>query len=745
MIPFRFTPLLLVCLAVAAPAQSPASAPRLVAPREGSELGAGRLLQWEGLPEASAYDVIVCKDRGCTAVATKAVGIRRTQWQVPPLAAGTYYWRVTAIAANEARLGDTAGSAFTIAPYVSGRIVEDVEADGNRLEGRGGVRVLLFRDGAPAPAATAETDAAGEYVLHPIAGTYWLTVDGRGITPAGGASAGAAVQAEQTFGPAGAVCAAVDGKTVTRAAPGACFGGAFIAGLDDPSNPAKARSVARIVYDGGSLANVDFGFSFNVVTNLADAEPPPRGSLRQFVLNANAIHGSNPMRFVPMLAPTTTIRERGTDISWWTVTLATALPALADNGTTIDGLAHDPTATLIAAGRERRDRADLDPHRADLELALAAPLRIASRSALHAVAVNGASPDVVVSADSKLDYVIAGSHPNHDASGLTAAVVVSLERGTATMRHCFISSGTTAGIDVRPGTKLEAADVEVANCGAAPDATGAAIRLASDDSQLMRGFLHNNVGAGIQIDGSRNRVQQTNITDNAFGILLGPKAADNMITACELVWNHGGAVVADPTAAGQPMRNRVSQNYFNENGGIPIQLIDPQKEVTAPQAVCGGNMVPVPKIEKVSLRHSGEPGERSVEVHGSACPGTSVELYTSFVTGELQERVRQGRGRDLPSIREALNKESVESRDTKTSDRLLLPSVGEFHFAAAATAGADGTFSVTVPLGVEFRLFERISSDDDAARRLYGHVSVAAVAIERNGSTSEFSPRKLVD
>src|SRR3954462_12103511 len=65
--------------------------------------------------------------------------------------------------------------------------------------------VKLYRDGGTTPVAATET-TAGRYeftALQP--GTYWVVVDSKSIN--------AHAWAEQTFGPAGAVCAQTDGST----------------------------------------------------------------------------------------------------------------------------------------------------------------------------------------------------------------------------------------------------------------------------------------------------------------------------------------------------------------------------------------------------------------------------------------------------------------------------------------------------------------------------------------------------
>ena len=57
--------------------------------------------------------------------------------------------------------------------------------------------------------------------------------------------------------------------------------------------------MARVAFADHSVTGIDFGFSFNVVTSMADTATP--GTLRQFVTNANAIRGPNAMHFVPVM------------------------------------------------------------------------------------------------------------------------------------------------------------------------------------------------------------------------------------------------------------------------------------------------------------------------------------------------------------------------------------------------------------------------------------------------------------
>ena len=95
-----------------------------------------------------------------------------------------------------------------------------------------------------------------------------------------------------------------------------------------------AEHVIRRTITGADKTNVDFGFSYNVVTNVdgdgSDDDEPgtpgtarlSQGSLHQFILNANAVSGANSMRFVPTEA--TNASAGGDD--WWRISVTQALP-----------------------------------------------------------------------------------------------------------------------------------------------------------------------------------------------------------------------------------------------------------------------------------------------------------------------------------------------------------------------------------------------------------------------------------
>jgi hypothetical protein len=252
---------------------------------------------------------------------------------------------------------------FQISGIVFEDIVGDVLADGvvgdANNPGVEGVDVYLYLDdgdanldagdtlvgGAPTP-----TDASGNYSFSGLSdGDYFVVVDSKTVASTQDPAAVLTdIWAEQTYGPAGGYYDNGIGFGI-RVTAGPCYGG--IAGhLSDDFSQWDDREHRAIVTVGGSdAANVDFGFSFNVVTNLVGGDTRDddvgtnrtvQGSLRQFIQNANAINTANVMRFVPVESPGAV---DGFGNQWWRLPVTVALPAITGDGTTIDGRAFDFT------------------------------------------------------------------------------------------------------------------------------------------------------------------------------------------------------------------------------------------------------------------------------------------------------------------------------------------------------------------------------------------------------------------
>ncbi|HAW79330.1 MAG TPA: hypothetical protein DCX27_06180, partial [Balneola sp.] len=133
---------------------------------------------------------------------------------------------------------------------------------------------------------------------------YWVVVNSKTGNLTNGAS-----WAEQVYAPSGALCSDGTGGIGTKGSAGNCFGGRRGNQSDnlpvgtDPANTdlANAEHVAKVTMASNNVSGLNFGFSFNVVTDTRDGDDDVssnrsvQGSLRQFITNANEISGANTM------------------------------------------------------------------------------------------------------------------------------------------------------------------------------------------------------------------------------------------------------------------------------------------------------------------------------------------------------------------------------------------------------------------------------------------------------------------
>ncbi|NOZ59210.1 MAG: hypothetical protein GXO66_06515 [Euryarchaeota archaeon] len=107
---------------------------------------------------------------------------------------------------------------------------------------------------------------------------------------------------------------------------------------------ARYEHIAKLNASAYANESIDLGFSFDVVVNARDGDDVAgsarsvQGSLRQFLLNANAVAGANEMRFIPGVPP----NAGDASGAWWRIDVERAvgaLPAIEDNGTKINGTA----------------------------------------------------------------------------------------------------------------------------------------------------------------------------------------------------------------------------------------------------------------------------------------------------------------------------------------------------------------------------------------------------------------------
>ncbi|HEX7707849.1 MAG TPA: right-handed parallel beta-helix repeat-containing protein [Thermoanaerobaculia bacterium] len=635
-----------------------------------------------------------------------------------------------------------------------------------------GVTVKLYRDsGNRTPAstdtlvATAATDASGVYVFTlDRAGEYWVAVDSRSISPMGS-------WAEQTFGPAGALCVQPDGSFRTNWFEGACFGGRSLAS-DDASLLETSEHLALVTLREPAT-RVDFGFSFDVVTSVEDGEAI-QGSLRQFIVNSNLVTGPNHMRFVPLVRAD---ERRSTTFvqppRWWTIALQSPLPPLEDDETVIDGTAYNflsPSSVMdIHPGRigeapTVQSDETLVPRleKPELEILLSASGGIVckARCGVRAVALHGARRAVAAQSDLRIEHVLIGASPDGLPADASGEIGVEITEGTAVLRHVLVTQQTRAGVFAASGARIAADYLDVTASGTFgdPDA-GAAIVLLSEGSSLRSSSITANRGAGLllgSLDGNSpanaNTIDGNLISGNRAGVVLGPGSSRNVITRNDLMWNQlGGVTIAEHDNL-PPRENRLSANRYNENGLRPIVLdlgVERPNDLARAIERCervaalpNGGIAP-PRLTSIRLVGRGE--QAGVVLEGVACPGEIVELYQSFVTSGIRERVAE-----MPKIRGDGGAEETLGSQERV---LALPSIGEFNYLGAAHAGSDGRFEATYPVPV----ISRTSGQRDTIEETNVWASevlrsaetsvraYSAIAIDASGNTSEMSVRRRVD
>lgn len=676
-------------------------------------------------------------------------------------------WLAALCAVMVSLLGSASGSAQN-ARAISGTVYDDGAALAVRtgFVPAAGATVKLYRDGGdrlPSAddtiVATDTTNAKGTYAFPTMSsGDYWVAVDSRSL--------GKGAWAEQTFGPTGSLCTRLDGTSQIIYFEGSCIGGRTTAG-DDASSLTTSEHIA-LVSSSDANTGVDFAFSFNLVTSTADGDRL-QGSLRQFLANANAISGPNRMRFVPLTqAPEQRDPTMGVPTQWWAITLATPLPELQDDDTVIDGTAYNlisPASVIHMNPGRLGEMATVRPQdrtiplieKPELEVMLNGENGIvcAKRCGIRAISLHGSPTSVVTRGNARIEQVMIVASPD-GVSAEAGSVGVQVEKGVASAVHVLITTQTRAGMLVGPEGRLDGQHLEINRCG--DPQTGGGIVLLSNESRIRDSVIAANPGAGIimgSLDGatpaSGNTVESSTISSNQAGVLFGPGSSKNVVTRNDIMWNRLGGVTSAPFQTAPPRENRLSANRFDENGLRPIILDlatenpnELSRSAGSCQPVAGApnNGISSPRLTDVRVEM--EETTARVTVRGKACAGESVEIYQSFVTSGVRDKVP-----DLPRIRsEKVNRETLTNQERE----MALPSIGEFNYLGSTNADVEGNFMATFPLPI---VTETDTSSSEEETKIWASQvlqsaapsdrAFAAIAIDAAGNTSEMSVRRQVD
>jgi parallel beta-helix repeat protein len=640
--------------------------------------------------------------------------------------------------------------------HISGTIYEDLNGDGELSDGlaAASVDVMLYRDGGDGNPDGADdtfqsqavTGSAGRYDFVAAAGAaYWVAVDSRSLRASGGFNAGYGPRSawpEQTHGPAGALCAQWSGGSTSLSAPGRCFGGRRGSVPDDAAALGSAEHVALVALSTADMVDVSFGFSFNVVTNPADGMLDDgsgyavQGSLRQFIVNANAIRGANVMHFVPAAAP----QMGGSEGSWWRIEVSAALPSIDDSATTVDGRAFD-----LSDGASQRDSLPGSLGTGGTVGVDGLTLPRVARPELEIKGIGTVESGIVIKGD---NAVIQHLSVNSFALVMISGQIVVDSADGALIRSCIIGTGPES-FSMPDGEITEGSGIETSN---------------ADNGTISENLIGFCGGAGIRTwDNSvgwsvlSNELRGNAALDEAYdGIDTGPGSSGFTIRGNLLVGNLGGGIDTYESAGGHTMENNtVTENGYGGTETFGIRLFG--ERTTVSRNLIHDNAGPGVLVtmldtddartpgfyHEISQNRFGGNGSNAIDLVGSGSnrTGDGVTVNDGGYGDPCGYMDTSGNaGLDYPEILEThLN----GSGTLLTIRGTACPGSTVEVYRAEAGAGDSSSTGLDCGEGVEFLGFLAVGTDGSFSGSmgvvLNASQEVSVIAVDAQGNTSEFS------
>ena len=448
-------------------------------------------------------------------------------------------------ALDELRISSSYLDAVPMGGRISGTLFHDMDGDADITEAGtlrfAGATVRLYKDngsGTPGTGdtlvATTSTNASGQYAFNGLTdGDYWVVVDSKTLGAAGynGGYAADDVWADQTYGAAGAM----QGSDYLSNS-GALYGGRYANTSDNASTLATSEHITRVSVAGGEVTGVDAGFSFSAVVNTRgdttddDGVASGRlqqGSLRQFLINSNAIGGTQAANF-----------SVGTGAI--TIMPTAAMPTLADavvlDGTTQEGFAGAPVV-------------ELNGSIAGSGVSGFVLSSGASGSTIRGFVLNRFGGDTIQLSGSD-DNIIAGNYLGTDVTGMTdqgaGGSGVLLNNGASGNR---IGGATAADRNVISGNNY----------------AGVAITGLGTDNNLIQGNL-----IGTAVDGIGA------LGNSAFGVVIWNGADGNQVGGAvagegNVIANSNRGVIVDANFVNS-LNNAILGNRILNNTALGIDL-----------------------------------------------------------------------------------------------------------------------------------------------------------------------------
>ena len=676
------------------------------------------------------------------------------------------------------------------AQSIFGTVYEDLNGDANLGDavGRGGVDVSLYLDGGDGSAdggddslvATTSTDGSGNYSFTGLGSdTYWVVVDSKTLSPSNPFNGGddqRDVWAEQTYGPAGALCADGSGGTTEHGSVGACYGGRLGGVSDNASALASAQHVAKVMISGADATAIDFGFSFKVVTNVrggdngdddGSAARTIQGSLRQFLQNGNAINGANVMRFVPAVAA----NGSGGGGQWWRLSVSVDLPDVLDSNTTIDGTAYslsngttlrddNPGSlgtggvvgvdgwALPALGRPEFEIVDINNRNIGLDLQ-------ANNSTVRRLAIYGFGDAQDNDGEANIrvgevsgtlieECVVGASASSFTSTGeVDTGDNIRVSKGdSGTIRNNLIgfSGGNGIGFkDSANGWTIEGNEIR-GNALEKTELNGICSRNQSAGATIRGNLIVDNQGAGVDTKDSTgsNTIENNTISANGIGTVETPGirlyGTGSTIDRNLISENYGAGVMVTKDAT----QNTISQNSIYDNGTasnqIGIDLLeggDDDKKGAAPFVTLNdpgdtdddaNGLLNFPVLETADISGS------NLTITGFGRPGSVIEFFiaepdpSGFGEGKTYLlTLTEGSAADLDATTGSYGPGPInnlnQGSDTTNRFRFQLSvppgvSIGTWLTATATLGGATSEFSGNAAVGPQSIFGHRVRGSE---------------------------------
>jgi hypothetical protein len=568
----------------------------------------------------------------------------------------------------------------------------DLASAGGQVAGVAGVRVELYNGNTFVTATT--TDADGRYSFTYTGNTPRTVrvVNGTLRSERAGGAACTTCVAVQTFRTTGSgdtalpVSNRVGGENPALVDAASNTSSATLGSLTTASQTAQSIATFDPVTNASIVDGADFGFSFSTITSTRDAAScapggsgstnfPCQGTLRQFIINANALGDDAGLAQAGagLIDGTTTTVPAGADTSIFMIpaaqlsagiaqiTLATALPTLTSGATRLDATTQtvnigDTNAGTLGSGGTVGVVPEALPllQRPEVQInaaASGAPVTISGAgSAIHGFAVRQGYLSLAgangIARNNLVGMTATGS--SSDTAGAFYGITFSAPN--VTIRNNFVTVNNSAIRSDGGGNGSVISHNEVARPASGHTLTYDGILLINGavGTQILHNLVRDQRGGGIELGFgapsnlysnvlvSNNTVRNNGFTSGTtpstepIGLVAYNFTGSNVVMSRNVVTGNAGPGLIVLNANGVI----ASQNAFSGNGGLAIDL-DPNTRdpngLVAGQGVTlndagdtdsGPNgLLNFPVITSAVLAG----GELSLA--GFARPGSAMELY----------------------------------------------------------------------------------------------------------------------